>query len=66
MESPEVGVLRWLEDGPPGSLGRSDDRDDLFLALHHLGQRERRRSGRRGHGLTDVRFERVGSEEAEE
>jgi hypothetical protein len=66
MESPEVGVLRWFEDGPAGGLGRVDDGDDLRLRLDHLGQRERRRAGRRGHVLTDVRFERVGSEEAEE
>jgi hypothetical protein len=66
MESPEVGVLRGLEDGRTGDLGRFDDRDDLFLALDHLGQRERSGTGSRGHGLTDVSFERVGSEEAEE
>lgn len=66
MESPEVSVLGWLEDGPTGGLGRFDDRDDLFLALDHLGQRERSGTGPGGHGLTDVSFERVGSEEAEE
>jgi hypothetical protein len=66
MESPEVGRLRWLEDDPAGGPGRFDDSDDLFLAVYDLGERERRRTGRWGHPLTDVSFEGIGPEEAEE
>jgi hypothetical protein len=65
MEATEFGMLRWLEDGPTGSLGRFDDRNDLFLRLDHLGEREPRRADRRGRVLTDVSFERVSPEEAE-
>jgi hypothetical protein len=66
MESSEGGVLRRLEDGPAGGLGRFDHSDDFVLGLNDLGQRERRWTSRRGQVPTDVRFERVGPEETQE
>jgi hypothetical protein len=66
MESPEVGMLRWLEDGPASGPGRFNHSDHLFLAVYDLGERERRRTGRWVQLLTDVSFEGVGPKETEE